>query len=229
MPNIQPAIDTFMADITLMEKGFDQDIRKMIKRMQGMSETELINTINQANFFQEMVDAGYGEALDKLDDEYTRVLQAAIKEARKRGIEPLTGASIEGLETLRDLDYKRLLGRAEAHADDLRSILFRGVYGGNSIQSISAALESTTLASHQLNVVAYDGLKIFDDTTRFKVFEGQDVRWTYIGPQDERTRDACKQTKADAPKNGYKEKDIPSDTPIGIRGGFNCRHSWMVR
>ena len=116
------------------------------------------------------------------------------------------------------------------YADELQMQLFRGVYAGMSPSAIAMSLEGTTLASHQLNVVAYDGLKTFDDMARFKTFQGQDVRWTYVGPQDSVTRPECQATKDKEPKKGYTESEVSSsDTPFGTRGGFNCRHSWMIK
>ena len=159
------------------------------------------------------------------------MLATAIAEAKKRGIPPLAGASVEGLEVLRDMDYKRLLGRAEMYADELQMKLFRGVYAGMPPNAIATSLTSTSLASHQLNVIAYDGLKTFDDMARYKTFQGQDVRWIYMGPNDSVTRPECQSTLGNS-KNitGYTESEASSsDTPFGIRGGFNCRHSWRLK
>ena len=158
------------------------------------------------------------------------MLQAAIREGNKRGIPALAGASVESLEVLKDMDFERLLGRASIYSNELEIQLFIGVFGGANPKTISDKLINTRLARHQLNVVAYDGLKIFDDMARYKVFEGQDVKWVYIGPQDANTRDECRATKDNEPKEGYTESEGgSSDTPFGVRGGFNCRHSWMVR
>mgnify|MGYP003137933462 CR=1 FL=1 len=231
-PSIKPAIETFMADIALMDKRFNSNLSKLTKRLQGMPDTELIRTMQEANFFQEMVDAGYDNALDKLDGEYAKVLQEAIKEAKKRGVDVLSGASLEGLQTLQEIDYQRLIGMGEIHANNLRSQLFSAIYTGGTYADIVAGLGEANLATHQMNVMAYDSLKIFDDTARYKVFEGQDVRWTYVGPIDDRTRDACLNTAGNEPQKGYTEKEILSkkvETKFGTRGGFNCRHSWMVR
>jgi len=229
MPNVQPAVDTFTAEIKLLEESFERDLKKLTVKLKKMTDTELIQATSQLNFFQEIIDRGYGEALDKFDGEYTKMLAAAVKEARKRGIDPLAGASVEGLQVLRDMDYERLLGRASAYASELQAQLFRGVYGNSSIFQITSKLSETKLASHQLNVMAYDGLKIFDDMSRYAVFKGADVKWTYIGPQDAFTRDECESTNFNEPKDGYTESEIPSDTPFGTRGGFNCRHSWEIK
>ena len=230
MPSVQPAVDSFIGEIQALEKSFEKDIAKLTTRMAKMTDTELISSVSQLNFFQELVDKGYGGALNTFDSEYEKMLATAIAEAKKRGIPPLTGASVEGLEVLRDMDYKRLLGRAEMYADELQMKLFRGVYAGMPPNAIAASLTSTTLASHQLNVIAYDGLKSFDDMARYKTFQGQDVRWIYVGPNDNVTRDECRGTLEDSRnQTGFKESEIPTDTPFGTRGGFNCRHSWRLK
>jgi len=236
MPSVQPAVDSFIGEIQALEKSFEKDIAKLTTRMAKMTDTELISSVSQLNFFQELVDKGYGGALNAFDNEYEKMLAAAIKEAKRRGIPPMAGASVEGLEVLRDMNYKRLLGRAEMYADELQMQLFRGVYAGMPPnQIVSNLLTAMTdnkykLASHQLNVIAYDGLKSFDDMARYKTFQGQEVRWIYVGPNDNVTRDECRGTlEDDRNQTGFKESEIPKDTPFGIRGGFNCRHSWMVR
>tara|TARA_R110002012_G_scaffold220627_1_gene392291 strand:+ start:126 stop:836 length:711 start_codon:yes stop_codon:yes gene_type:complete len=236
MASVQPAVDSFISNIQALEREFEKDVTKLTTRMAKMSDTQLISSVSQLNFFQELVDKGYGNALNSFDKEYEKMLAAAISEANKRGIPPLAGASVEGLEVLRDMDYKRLLGRAEMYANELQMQLFRGVYAGTPPNAIVSNLLTAMsdnkykLASHQLNVVAYDGLKTFDDMARYKTFQGQDVRWVYVGPQDSATRPECQSTKDREPKKGYTESEASSsDTPFGIRGGFNCRHSWMVK
>ena len=60
-------------------------------------------------------------------------------------------------------------------------------------------LTQTKLADYQLNVAVDTAIKTFDDSARYQVFKGQDVRWTYFGPNDSRTRDECKQTILNEP------------------------------
>ena len=230
MPNVQSSVDVFINEIEVIERKFEKDIAKLTTRLSAMSDTQLIKATTELNFLQELIDSGYGKALDNFDESYTVMLEAAILEATRRGIPTLSGASLQSLETLKDMDFERLLGRARVYSSELQIQLFRGVFANANPKDIANNLINTRLASHQLNVVAYDGLKIFDDMSRYKVFEGQDVRWTYIGPQDANTRDECRTTKDNEPKKGYTESEVSStDTPFGVRGGFNCRHSWMIR
>ena len=122
------------------------------------------------------------------------------------------------------------MGNANLFSERLTNELFSGIVSGENIGSIIKRLSETVpLATHQLNVAAYDSFRQFDDLARYKVFEGADVTWTYIGPSDDRTRDACRNTIQNEPKDGYTEEKVAaSDTPFGVRGGFNCRHSWMI-
>ena len=81
-----------------------------------------------------------------------------------------------------------------------------------------------------MNVAVNDGFRQFDNLARHKVFEGEDVRWTYVGPLDDVTRDECATTLGDEPDKGYTEAEVMASlTPFGVRGGFNCRHDWMIK
>ena len=224
MASVKPAVEDFIEEITLLERSFEKDLDRLIIQLRSMSDSELIIATRELNFFQELIDQGYGKALDNFDSNYTELLNASLTEARRRGVPALAGASVEGLETLRDLEYTRLLGRARTYADELKNNLFRGIYGNSSIAEITNSIRNTGLATHQLNVIAYDGIKIFDDMSRYKVFEGSDVRWTYVGPQDSQTRDECRATKDNEPSKGYTEEEVnSSDTPFGVRGGFKAK------
>ena len=108
--------------------------------------------------------------------------------------------------------------------------MFQNLYAGLPPNQIVSSLAGTELATYQLNVSTYTGIKTFDDMARYKVFEGTDVKWTYLGPLDDRTRDTCKNTINNEPKSGYTAEEVLKlDTPFGTRGGFNCRHSWEVK
>ena len=112
----------------------------------------------------------------------------------------------------------------------LTTSIFQNLYAGVSINDTISALEGIPLADYQLNTATYTSIKTFDDTARYKVFEGLNVKWTYFGPLDSKTRDTCRATKENEPKGGYTVEQVLSlDTPFGFRGGFNCRHSWEVR
>ena len=108
--------------------------------------------------------------------------------------------------------------------------IFQNLYNGRSASDIVTLLSNTKLTDYQLNVAVDTSIKTFDDSARYKVFEGQDVRWTYFGVLDDRTRDICRETILNEPPEGYTEEQVlNSKTPFGLRGGFNCRHSWTLK
>jgi hypothetical protein len=151
--------------------------------------------------------------------------------ADKRGIATIQGATVAQLQLLQDLEAESLLGKATTYANDLKDGLFKGIVSGERPSNIVARLKDTVkLETHQLNVAVQDGIRQFDDVARHKVFEGVDVRWTYIGPLDSDTREICRDTIQNEPTKGYTEAEVnASNTPFGVRGSFNCRHSWMVK
>ena len=230
MAQVQPAVNRFITDIKRTERKFQKKLRSVVRNLSRLSDTQLITAITQLNLFNEIIEEGYGNALNGLDSEYEKLLAQAVAEATKRGVTPLGGAGLQGLETLKDLDTAELLGSARAYSNRLTTSIFQNLYAGVSINDTISALEGIPLADYQLNTATYTSIKTFDDTARYKVFEGLNVKWTYFGPLDSKTRDTCRATKENEPKGGYTEEQVLSlDTPIGFRGGFNCRHSWEVR
>tara|TARA_R110000744_G_scaffold305861_1_gene414210 strand:- start:788 stop:1483 length:696 start_codon:yes stop_codon:yes gene_type:complete len=230
MPDpVEVTVNSFMNNVERIENELKDDLNRLAYKMKDMSDTELLNTTKRLNFLQELVDKGYGDQINNLMDEYDVLLAQAVKEANARGIIPIGTERIEALQQLKDLDTERLLGRANAYSNDLKKLLFRNIYSGTNITSIVAELGQTGLATHQLNVAVNTGLRQFSDFSRYSVFKGEDVNWTYVGTQDARTRPACVSTHNNEPSKGYTEEQVQgSGTPFGTRGGFNCRHSWMV-
>tara|TARA_R100000458_G_C8271703_1_gene246456 strand:- start:240 stop:935 length:696 start_codon:yes stop_codon:yes gene_type:complete len=227
--NVDKAVESFMSNIEKIENELKNDLEKLSYRMKDMTETELLQTTRRLNFLQELVEKGYGDEINNLMNEYDVLLAQAVKEAKRRGIPPLKSETVQALQQLKDLDTEILLGRASAFSNDLKKLLFTNIYSGSSIGSIVAQLGETSLATHQLNVAVNTGLRQFSDFSRYNIFKGEDVKWTYVGTQDSRTRPACVSTHNNEPSKGYTEAQVnDSDTPFGVRGGFNCRHSWMV-
>ena len=230
MAQVQPAVNSFIKDVEKLERKFQGSLKTIVRSLGAMTDTELIVAIGQLNLFNEIVQQGYGDALNGLERDYEKLLAKAVSEANRRGVTALSGAGLQGLETLKDLNTEQLLGSASVYSNRLTTSIFQNLYAGVSINDTIKALEGIGLADYQLNTATYTSIKTFDDTARYKVFEGQDVRWTYFGPLDSKTRDTCRATKENEPKKGYTEEQVlSSDTPFGFRGGFNCRHSWEVR
>ena len=231
MPDsIDNAVNTFMTNIKTIEDELQRDLEKLAYKMSQMTDTEILVTTKKLNFLQELIDKGYGKELNNLMIEYDVLLAKSVVEANKRGIIPVGSERVEALQTLKDLDTETLLGRASAWSNEMKKSMFTSIYSGANIRSVVASIAETELATYQMNVAVNTGLRQFSDLSRYSVFRGQDVKWTYVGPQDDRTRDDCQSTHNNEPAIGYTEEQVNNDTntPFGVRGGFNCRHSWMV-
>lgn len=232
MAQVQPAVDAFISEIQRADNKFKKDLNKVVSSFSKMSDTELINSMSQLNLLNEIGESGYAQALNRLEGEYAKLLEGAIKEAERRGVTALSGPGLQGLEILKDLNTEQLINQVGTYADTLKTQLFQNLYAGIPPNQIVSSLAGTDLAVHQLNVATYTGIKTFDDMARYKVFQGTGVKWTYLGPLDDRTRDSCRETILNEPKEGYTEEQINSKkvrTKFGTRGGFNCRHSWEVK
>lgn len=224
-------VNRFMKQIQNVESRLLDDLKKIAQGMDKLSDTELIQIARELDFFQELLDRGYRNAVNGLMVAYEGQLEEIAKEAARRGVKQITGTTVAQLQLLQDLEAESLLGKASIYANDLKDGLFKGIVSGERPSAIVNRLaETINLETRQLNVAVTDGIKQFDDLARQKVFEDIEVRWTYVGVLDERTRDECRSTLDNEPKSGYTEAEVQkSGTPFGVRGGFNCRHSWMVK
>lgn len=225
-------VATFMNQIRNIEMRLLDDLKKIASRLDKLTDIELVRIVRELDFFQELLDRGYTNAVNGLLDTYNEHLENISAEAVKRGIRTIKGATVDQLQLLQDLETENLLGKAADFANDLKDGLFKGIVSGERPSDIVGRLtETINLETHQLNVAVHDGIRQFDDLARHKVFEEADVLWVYIGPLDDVTRDVCKATLTDERnETGWKESEVigATNTPFGERGGFNCRHSWFV-
>lgn len=156
-------VDQFMGQIGKLETALFADLDKIARGLNTLSDTELINVIRELNFFQELLDRGYKDAVNGLMDVYEGKISQLAQEARSRGITTIQGATVEQLEFLQELDTKRLLGTAQAFSDDLTQGLFQGIVAGESTPAIVSRLsETVNLQTHQLNVAVHDGIRQFE-------------------------------------------------------------------
>ena len=232
MAETQSVVNQFIQNIQQTESSFNNNLATVVNGLSGLSDRQLIDAIGQLNLFDELINAGYGNALNNLENGYGELLQDSIALAQSRGIAFTTGEGLQGLKTLQELQTADLLGEAQRHSTKLTNLIFQNLYNGRPSNEVGDLLTQTKLADYQLNVAVDTAIKTFDDTARYQVFKGQDVRWTYFGVLDDRTRDSCRETILNEPKEGYTEEQIKSKkvrTKFGTRGGFNCRHSWTLK
>ena len=171
-------VNRFMSQIRNIENKLLDDLKAIAKGMDKLTDTELVAIARELDFFQELLDRGYTNAVNGLMEAYEGKIEDIAKEAAKRGITTIQGATIEQIQLLQDLEAESLLGKATTYANDLKDGLFKGIVSGESPSQIVARLGDTIkLETHQLNVAVQDGIRQFDDVARHKVFENEDFMY----------------------------------------------------
>ena len=69
MAQVQPAVNRFITDIKRTERKFQKKLRSVVRNLSRLSDTQLITAITQLNLFNEIIEEGYGNALNGLDSE----------------------------------------------------------------------------------------------------------------------------------------------------------------
>ena len=225
-------VKIFETEIIALETKFYNDVAKILGSLEGASSTAIIQALQEFDYLRRLDTLGYTASVAKISAELIKSIRQVGKEAVSRGINPIKGGSIQELTILADLQTDALLGHARQFADRMRTALFEGIIGGRPFNQIINELRATIpLSTHQLNVAVNDGIRRFESLARANAFAGEDVLWIYDGPLDERTRDVCIDTLSN-PLNvtGFTEDEVNSSgTPFGFRGGWNCRHDWLIK
>jgi predicted Ser/Thr protein kinase len=108
-------VDRFMNQIQGIEKRLLNDLKMIAKRMDKLSDTELVAIAKELDFFQELLDRGYTNAVNGLMEAYEGQVEEVAKEAARRGIKTVRGATVEQLQLLQDLEAESLLGKATTY------------------------------------------------------------------------------------------------------------------
>jgi hypothetical protein len=77
MAQVQPAVNRFITDVKKTERKFQKNLRSVVRNLSRLSDTQLITAITQLNLFNEIIEEGYGNALNGLDKgfEYSRTFR----------------------------------------------------------------------------------------------------------------------------------------------------------
>jgi hypothetical protein len=225
--------DDFMKVLEQIQSKLSRELPTLASRLAKLSDQELAIIARELDFFAELNRLGYSDALQKLMDNYDDVAAKVFSEASKKGLQISVG-SVESLELIKELDARTLLGRARGYSDQLRTEMLKGIISGESGQSIAQRLGETVakeLSSSNVNMIVNDSFSRFSNSATFKAFEEDtDQKFIYVGVRDNLNRQECADVLDDAQNDtGYTVDEIAS-LPVGLtdRGGFNCRHDWVV-
>ena len=227
------ASENFMSALGGIQNKLNDQLPTLAGRLSRLSDDELAVLARELDFFQELNRLGYSDALNDLMNEYDNTASKVFEQARSRGLQ-VQVATAQNLELIKELDATTLLGRARDFSSRYKSELLRGVIAGESGRQIANRLTTTLgteLTSANLNLIVNDSFAKFSNSATFKAFADEpQTRYRYVGVLDNNTRDICRQVLEDSQNSqGYTMEEI-FDLPVGFddRGGFNCRHDWVV-
>ena len=227
------ASENFMSALGGIQNKLNDQLPTLAGRLSRLSDDELAVLARELDFFQELNRLGYSNALNELMNEYDNTASKVFEQARSRGLQ-VQVATAQNLELIKELDATTLLGRARDFSSRYKSELLRGVIAGESGRQIANRLTTTIgteLTSANLNLIVNDSFAKFSNSATFKAFADEpQTRYRYVGILDNNTRDICREVLEDSQNSqGYTMEEI-FDLPVGFddRGGFNCRHDWVV-
>ena len=231
-----------MADLNFYNKELaniqEQLIAKLDKLVAGLStvnNTELMQLAKQIDFFEEMNKLGYNTLLAKVSSAYDDEIAAVFAELSSRELSKVAAASVSVLSDLRDFELTYLTNGVRQYSDQLKNAMLRGIVTGENNKQIIAGLKTgfgvgTYISSSEASFLINDGLSRFSNTVRAKAFEEfPDIKFKYVGTNDEKTRDVCQRALSAAGEKGLTRKQIDALGYVNFsdRGGYNCRHDWI--
>jgi len=225
-------VSNYMDEVSTVQEQLLNRLKLLIPKLQKLKTRELIEVARGIDFLKEMDNLGLGEALENLSRSFNGEIEATLKRATSLGVTGISTTNIEAIEFMRLLEIEKLGKDYIRFATNLRTELIRGIISGTPAKDLSARLfesfgKDKILTSAQTRVLVNDSFARLSNATTGEVFKDADVLFQYVGPLDDVTRDECVNILTD-PQNavGYKLDELP--LPIDERGGWNCRHDWVV-
>ena len=220
---LQALTDVFESELESINKKVIEDVQKAIRS--GMDVTDdYIKNLYTAN--------GYDDLIETWVTNYNAgapFLRGAANELQIPF--EVSDAGMSNLEALQDIDYKKLKTLNDQVAIDMAKMNNMGSLDGKGVEQIIKEMsEKIADQSRRIATEAYTSMSMATAAIDKDFFEGAGIdKYVYMGPNDNKTRDACQATLGDERQGtGWTMPEIESSqTPYIERGGFNCRHRWL--
>lgn len=254
---IEQTLDVFQDSLVKVQAKFFGDLATVYSNLSDLSEVQLLKATREISLFELLLKSGYTDSVKILQKQYDAQIKGIMAHAKTKGV-PVERVSFDLIEGLKNLELENTFRSAAGFSMEIKQEMFASLVAGEptevAINSIIDKLGPSErivdgklvkkpgqLASHQARVAANDSIRNFISATRRKTFEKDDtVRWEYVGPISDNTRDACMETLSDPRQDkGWTLDEIDAHSSVTFadgssvsfidRGGFNCQHDWHVK
>lgn len=225
-------LDFYNKEIQNIQQQLIDKLDNLVVGLGTLSDTELMQIAKQIDFFDEMEKLGFTKLMNRVgktfDDEIARV----FAELSKRELGQVSAASIDALRELKNFEMTYLTNGVRQYSDQLKTAMLRGIITGESNIQIMNNINTTFgvgtyISSSETSFLINDAFSRFSNASRAKAYEEfPEVKFQYIGTNDDKTRDVCKRALQEEPLT-RKEIDALGYVSFTDRGGYNCRHDWV--
>ena len=225
-------LDFYNKEIENIQQQLIDKLDNLVIGLGRVSDTELMQIAKQIDFFAEMEALGFTKLMNRVgktfDDEIARV----FAELSKRELGQVSAASINALRELKNFEMTYLTNGVRQYSDQLKTAMLRGIITGESNIQIMNNINTTFgvgtyISSSETSFLINDAFSRFSNASRAKAYEEfPDIKFKYIGTNDDKTRNVCKRALKEKPLT-RKEIDALGYVSFTDRGGYNCRHDWV--
>lgn len=225
-------LDFYNKEIENIQQQLIDKLDNLVIGLGRVSDTELMQIAKQIDFFAEMEALGFTKLMNRVgktfDDEIARV----FAELSERQLGQVSVASIDALRELKNFEMTYLTNGVRQYSDQLKTAMLRGIITGESNIQIMNNINTTFgvgtyISSSETSFLINDAFSRFSNASRAKAYEEfPEVKFKYIGSNDDKTRDVCKRALQEKPLT-RKEIDALGYVSFTDRGGYNCRHDWV--
>ncbi len=228
-PNLQAKWDLLDSMIKDFERDFGQFSLAVRQQLSALLRR---GPIDRDLLTQAFSESGYEQMVNDFVSKYDEVVKFTGDLAKDLGIKlTLPEKSLALLEMIQEQNQGIMIASSESIKNSLLDAGLRYTVEGQPLDVIiSDMMDDITDFGRRLSTEAFTGASIFDRTLRNEFFDEAGIElFEYVGPDDEVTRDTCKEVLHDPrQETGWTREDI-NDSPVSFIecGGYNCRHDWM--
>ena len=232
-------IDTtpFATELALVEARFLKEVDGLLAKLSTLSKEEQLILLREIDFLTRLNTNGLDKVLGGMSTAMTKEINDLRKLYTAKGLN--VTASFTPLTALVQEDLNMFIGQYSAYSSTIKQNLIQGVAANTPRAILVGQLTSLTtgnLSTKQAGFLMDETFRRFSSAVTADIFadESDTVKWVYEGPIDNRNRDSCGSLMASSGNSeGWTMDEINAgdahpEIDFVSRGGFNCRHEWIL-